>query len=148
MTSKGEVVEMPFPETLSVTCGFFFCTPPGQNWQGGPFALLFFSLWNSMCAALVMGGFQNFFQTKTPASLCKGCLICLIPHVPVGWIVPFLTGGLLFVLIAIWPYYLAIWRVSRGESPSPFVDAVVRYFTPAKASPEETSSASEDGEEE
>jgi len=71
------------------------------------FFIFFFSLWNgAMAFILCMGPFQSLRDRDIPGALAGAAMRCLLPHVIVGLVMPFVIGGPILCLLCLWPYWV------------------------------------------
>lgn len=93
------------------TCGVQFCFPSSNPVHLGiaAFMFFFFSIWNGVCSAFVMGSLDNLAENKTMCAVVQLVLTFCIPHVAIGIAIPLVMGGPVWFLVAMWPYWLKMW---------------------------------------
>lgn len=141
------------------TCGFAFCLPPpvDANYTGeyGIMAFLFVwcTGWNFGCSMFVFAALARLRQQPSGAAACQLVISLVIPHVAIGLVIPYFMGGIIWEIIAIWPYYYRTYQLitmkvdssppsspptppdppsyrGSGESAASAVSVIVRMHTP------------------
>merc|ERR1712216_348489 len=113
-----EQIQLDATTTISTTT-----TPPvnlADNWFGLLFLFVFFSFWNTVCSVFFYPSLQRIV-TGDPKGILMGMCTCLLPHLPIGFIIPYMVGGVRFELVAIWPYYISLLcalQSSRAGEPA------------------------------
>jgi len=80
------------------------------------FVFLFCSIWNGVCSVFFYPSLQKIVAGDA-WGFPMACCTCLLPHLPIGVLMPLSLGGPLFCLICIWPYYVTFFKAMTNREP-------------------------------
>lgn len=134
-------------EGFTATCGFAMCVPPPEDAEYGAeygimaFLFVWCSGWNFACSKFVFLALARLRAEWSKGALCQLVVSLVIPHVAIGLVLPYFMGGLVWELIAVWPYYYRSYQLftskqglSAGAGSPPEVESAP-HPTAASAMP-------------